>query len=39
MKQIIGKDISFIKRMLKPNSNLKLNVTMIDSIKKEFQTR
>ena len=39
MKQIIGKEINFIKRMLKPNSTLNLNVTMIDSMKKEFQTR
>ena len=39
MKQIIGKNINFIKRSLKPNSKLNLNVTMTDSTKKDFHTR
>ena len=39
MKQIIGQNINFIKRSLKPNSKLILNVTMTDSTKKDFHTR
>merc|ERR1711970_879031 len=39
MKQIIGKNISFIRRSLKPNSIINLQVTMTDSLKKDFHTR